>query len=122
MLIALFINVACLYTYISNLVTTGDRSANGFMAVFFIVILGLLNGSLYIVYYVKRFSFIRTGLLIAVLPIICAFLFSIFNGGSMFDEGSSGGGYLWFLMLSLPLGLIFIVIGLIIKLAKRFRA
>ena len=118
LLIALFINALCIFTYFSNLVTTGDRSANGFMAVFFILFLGLFNGAIFIIYYRKRFSLIRAGLLIAVLPIICAFLFSVINGGSMFDEGSGGGGYLWFLMASLPIGLLFIVIGLIVKLVK----
>lgn len=118
LLIALFINALCIFIYFSNLVTTGDRSANGFMAVFFILFLGLFNGAIFIIYYRKRFSLIRAGLLIAVLPIICAFLFSVINGGSMFDEGSGGGGYLWFLMASLPIGLLFIVIGLIVKLVK----
>jgi len=84
--------------------------------------LGLLNGGLFIIYYVKRFSLIRTGLLIGVLPIICAFLYSVIKGGSMFDEGSGGGGYLWFLIASLPLGLLFIVIGLIVKLVKPFKS
>ena len=119
LLIALFINAICIYTYFSNMVTTGNRSANGFMAVFFILFLGLLNGGLFIIYYVKRFSFIRAGLLIAVFPIICAFLYSVIKGGSMFDEGSGGGGYLWFLMASLPLGLLFIVIGLTVKLVGK---
>lgn len=63
----------------------------------------------------------RIGLLIAVLPIIAAFLFSLINGGSMFDEGSGGGGYLWFLMASLPLGFIFIVIGLIVMGFRQFK-
>jgi len=84
--------------------------------------LGLLNGGLFIVYYVKRFSLIRTGLLIAGFPIICAFLYSVIKGGSIFDEGSGGGGYLWFLVASLPLGLLFIVIGLIVKFVKRFKS
>ena len=92
------------------------------MAVFFLVFLGLLNGGLFIIYKVKRFSFIQAGLVVAVLPIIAAFLFSFINGGSMFDEGSGGGGYLWLLMLSLPTGFIFILIGLIIKLFKRLKS
>ena len=122
LLIALLINLISIYIYFSSLVTTGDRSANGFMEVFFILFLGLFNGGLFIISYVKRFSLIRAGLLIAVFPIICAFLFSVIKGGSMFDEGSGGGGYLWFLMASLPLGLLFIVMGLIMKLVKRFRS
>jgi hypothetical protein len=122
LLIALFVNAICIYAYFSSLVTTGNRSANGFMAVFFILFLGLFDGALFIIYYVKRFSFIRAGLLIAVFPIICALLFSVIKGGSIFDEGSGGGGYLWFLMASLPLGLLFILVGLIVKLVRRFRS
>ena len=121
LLIALVIDAICIYTYFSNLVTTGDRSANGFMALFFILFLGLFNGGLFIIYYMKRFSLIRAGLLIAIFPIICAFLFSVLKGGSMFDEGSGGGGYLWFLIVSLPIGLLFVVIGLIVKIVRRFR-
>ena len=122
LLIALVIDAICIYTYFSNLVTTGDRSANGFMALFFILFLGLFNGGLFIIYYLKRFSLIRAGLLIAIFPIICAFLFSVLKGGSMFDEGSGGGGYLWFLIVSLPIGLLFVVIGLFVKLAKHFKS
>lgn len=121
-LVALFINAICIYTLFSNLVTTGNRSANGFMALFFILFLGLLDGVLFVIYYAKKFSLIRMGFLVAVLPIICAFLFSLINGGSMFDEGSGGGGYLWLLIVSLPIGLLFIVIGLIIKLVKHFKS
>jgi hypothetical protein len=100
----------------------GRSSRRDLISGVFILFLGLLNGGLFIIYYVKRFSLIRTGLLIAVLPIICAFLYSVIKGGSMFDEGSGGGGYLWFLIASLPLGLLFIVIGLIVKLVKRFKS
>jgi hypothetical protein len=39
----------------------------------------------------------------------------------MFDEGSGGGGYLWFLMASLPLGFIFIVTGLIVLGFRQFK-
>ena len=68
----------------------------------------------------KKFPLVRIGLLIAVSPIIAAFLFSLFNGGSMFDEGSGGGGYLWFLMASLPIGFVLIIIGLLAMVVKRF--
>ena len=69
----------------------------------------------------KKIPLVRVGLFVAVLPIIAAFLFSLINGGSMFDEGSGGGGYLWFLMASLPLGFIFIVTGLIVMVFKQFK-
>jgi hypothetical protein len=71
---------------------------------------------------VKKIPLVRIGLFVAVLPIIAAFLFSLINGGSMFDEGSGGGGYLWFLMASLPLGFFFILTGLIVNLVKRFKS
>jgi hypothetical protein len=70
---------------------------------------------------VRKIPLVRIGLFIAVLPIIAAFLFSLINGGSMFDEGSGGGGYLWFLMVSLPLGFFIIVTGLIVMGFRRFK-
>jgi hypothetical protein len=116
------INALLIYRYFSTLVTEGNRSANGFGAVFLILFLGLLDLTLFIIFFVKKVPLIRAGVLIAVLPIIAALLFALINGGSMFDEGSGGGGYLWFLMLSLPLGFILVVIGLIIKLFKHFNS
>ena len=70
----------------------------------------------------KKIPLVRVGLFVAISPVIAAFLFSLINGGSMFDEGSGGGGYLWFLMASLPLGFFFIVTGLIVNLVKRFNS
>jgi hypothetical protein len=116
------VNVFLIYRYFSTLVTEGNRSANGFGAVFLIIFLGLFNSSLFVIFFVKKTPLVRAGLLIAVFPIICAFLFSLFNGGSMFDEGSGGGGYLWLLMISVPIGLLLIVIGLIVSLFKRFKS
>ena len=68
----------------------------------------------------RKPSLIQIGFFIAVLPILAAFLSSLFLDGSMFDEGSGGGGYLWFLMVSLPLGFLIVVAGLIVKIVKRF--
>ena len=116
------VNAFLIYRYFSTLVTEGNRSANGFGAVFLIIFLGLFNASLFVIFFVKKTPLVRAGLLIAVFPIICAFLFSLFNGGSMFDEGSGGGGYLWLLMISVPIGLLLIVIGLIVSLFKRFKS
>jgi hypothetical protein len=116
------VNAFLIYRYFSTLVTEGNRSANGFGAVFLIIFLGLFNASLFVIFFVKKTPLVRAGLLIAVFPIICAFLFSLFNGGSMFDEGSGGGGYLWLLMISVPIGLLLIVIGLIVTLIKRFKS
>jgi uncharacterized membrane protein len=116
------VNAFLIYRYFSTLVTEGNQSANGFGAVFLIIFLGLFNASLFVIFFVKKTPLVRAGLLIAVFPIICAFLFSLFNGGSMFDEGSGGGGYLWLLMISVPIGLLLIVIGLIVSLFKRFKS
>ena len=39
----------------------------------------------------------------------------------MFDEESGGGGYLWFLMATLPLGFLMIFIGLILLLVNKLK-
>jgi uncharacterized membrane protein len=69
----------------------------------------------------KKLPLIRAGLLVAVSPIIAAFLYSLINGGSMFDEGSGGGAYLWFLMASLPIGLVVVIIGIIVMVVRRLK-
>ena len=61
----------------------------------------------------------KLALIVAFLPIALAFITSLLNGTSMFDEGSGSGGYLWLLMGSVPLGVAIFVIALIVKLAKR---
>ncbi|MEY3752685.1 MAG: hypothetical protein EBW17_06490 [Actinobacteria bacterium] len=68
----------------------------------------------------KRVPLIRIGLLIALLPILLAFSTSLLNGTSIFDEGSGSGAYLWLLMLTVPIGLLLVVIGLLVKLLRRF--
>lgn len=37
----------------------------------------------------------------------------------MFNESSGGGGFLWLLIFTLPIGLMLIAIGVISELAKR---
>ena len=69
----------------------------------------------------KELPLIRVGLFVAVSPIIAAFLYSLINGGSMFDEGSGGGTYLWFLMASLPIGLLLMLVGVIVMVVRRFK-
>ena len=66
-----------------------------------------------------RFIGMRIALIIAFLPIALAFITSLINGTSMFDEGSGSGGYLWLLMGSVPLGVAIFVIAAIVKLIKR---
>ena len=63
----------------------------------------------------------RIGLIIAFLPIALAFVTSLLNGTSMFDESSGSGGYLWLLMGSVPLGVVIFVIGAILALFKRLK-
>ncbi len=72
-----------------------------------------------IIFFVKKVSLIRVGLVIAFLPIALAFITSLISRTSMFDEGSGTGTYLWLLIISVPIGLLLIVIGLITKLLKR---
>jgi hypothetical protein len=62
---------------------------------------------------------IRIGLLVTVSPILLAFITSLFQGGSMFDEGEGTGTYLWFLMLSVPFGAVIVLIGIIRLILKR---
>ena len=61
----------------------------------------------------------KLALIVAFLPIALAFITSLLNGTSMFDEGSGSGGYLWLLMGSVPLGVVIFVIAAIVKLIKR---
>ena len=66
----------------------------------------------------KRFPFIRVGLLFAFSPLLLAFATSLFQDGSMWDEGSGTGTYLWFLMATLPVGFMLVVIGLVMKIIR----
>jgi TRAP-type mannitol/chloroaromatic compound transport system permease small subunit len=67
----------------------------------------------------KRFPFIRAGLIFAISPILLAFITSLFQGGSMWDEGSGTGGYIWFLMMTLPVGFVLFVIGLVTMILRK---
>ena len=116
------VNALLIYRYFSTLVTEGNRSANGFGALFLILFLALFNAILFVIFFVKKIALIRAGLVIAFLPIALAFVTSLINGTSMFDEGSGSGGYLWLLMGSVPLGVAIFVIALIVKLFKRLRS
>ena len=115
------VNALLIYRYFSTLVTEGNRSANGFGAVFLILFLVLFNAILFVIFFVKKIALIRAGLGIAFLPIAIAFITSLIGNVSMFDEGSGSGGYLWLLMGTLPIGFLLVVIGLIVMLFERFR-
>ncbi len=66
----------------------------------------------------KRFPFIRVGLIFAISPLLLAFVTSIFKGVSMWDEGSGSGGYIWLMMGTLPVGFVLVVIGLVMKIVR----
>ena len=65
-----------------------------------------------------RLSLVKLGVIIAFFPIALAFITSLLNGTSIFDEGSGSGGYLWLLMVTVPVGMAIFVISAIVKLAK----
>jgi hypothetical protein len=69
----------------------------------------------------KRFPFIPVGLIFAISPLLLAFVTSIFQGGSMWDEGSGTGGYIWLMMGTLPVGFVLIVIGVVVGIARKLR-
>ena len=69
----------------------------------------------------KRFPFIRVGLAITIAPLLLAFVTSIIQGVSMWDEGSGTGGYIWFMMLTLPVGSVIVVIGLVRGIIRKLR-
>ena len=68
-----------------------------------------------------NFQFIRAGLLVAVSPIALSFVTSLFQGGSMWDEGSGTGGYIWLMFLTLPIGFLLVVVGLIMMMVRKAR-
>ena len=67
----------------------------------------------------KRFPFIRVGLIFGISPLILAFVTSIFQGGSMWDEGGGTGAYIWFMMLTVPVGFVLVVIGLVRAIIRK---
>jgi hypothetical protein len=68
-----------------------------------------------------NFQFIRAGFLVAVSPIALSFVTSLFQGGSMWNENSGTGAYMWLLFLSLPVGFFLILIGLVMMVVRRTR-
>jgi hypothetical protein len=68
-----------------------------------------------------RFPFIRIGLIFAISPILLAFVTSLFQGGSMWNESSGTGTFMWFLFLTLPVGFLLVLIGLVMALLRRRR-
>ena len=67
----------------------------------------------------KRIPFIRVGLIFALSPLLLAFVTSIFQGVSMWDEGSGTGGYIWLMMGTLPVGFVLIIIGVVVGVVRK---
>jgi hypothetical protein len=61
---------------------------------------------------IKVFPFIRVGFIFAFSPLLLAFILSLVQDVSMWDEGSGSGGYIWLIIGTLPVGFILILIGL----------
>jgi len=59
------------------------------------------------------------GLIFAISPLLLAFVTSIFQGESMWDEGSGTGGYIWLMMGTLPVGFVLIVIGVVVGVVRK---
>jgi TRAP-type C4-dicarboxylate transport system permease small subunit len=69
----------------------------------------------------KRFPLIRVGLLITISPILIAFVTSIFQGGSMWNEDSGTGAYIWLMFLTLPVGFALSATGLVLQIIRKLR-
>jgi hypothetical protein len=69
----------------------------------------------------KRFPFIRIGLIFAFSPILLAFFTSLFQGGSMWNESSGTGTFIWFMIFTLPVGFLLVVIGLVMIVVRKTR-
>ena len=67
------------------------------------------------------FPFVRVGLLFAFSPLVIAFVTGLIQGVSMWDEGSGTGTYIWLMMVTLPVGFVLVIIGLVMKLVRMRR-
>ena len=54
----------------------------------------------------------------AFLPLLLAFITGLIQGVSMWDEGSGTGAYIWLMILTLPVGFVLVVIGLVLKVIR----
>ena len=68
-----------------------------------------------------NFQFIRAGFLVAVSPIALSFVTSLFQGGSMWNESSGTGAYMWLLFLTMPVGFLLVAVGLVMMIVRRTR-
>jgi predicted branched-subunit amino acid permease len=68
----------------------------------------------------RRLPLIRIGLAFALSPLLIAFIASLFQGGSIWDETGAGAS-LWYFFFTLPVGFLIILIGLIALIIRRVR-
>jgi hypothetical protein len=61
------------------------------------------------------------GKILAGAEILIAFITSIFQGGSMWDEGNGTGAYIWLMFLTLPIGSLLVFIGLVMMSVRKSR-
>jgi len=71
---------------------------------------------------IKKSFLVRAGQFVIVSPIIGAFFYSLLKGGSMFNESTGGGAFIWGLFITVPIGLILIAIGVTVELTKRSKS
>ena len=57
---------------------------------------------------------ILIAVLIGLLPILLAAIVSFRNNVSIFNEGTGGGAYLLFLLITIPIALIVTIVGLFV--------
>lgn len=62
------------------------------------------------------------GLIFAFAPFAIAFVTGLLSGTSMWDEGNGTGTYLWFLIITLPVGIGAALVGVILALVEHFRS
>jgi hypothetical protein len=68
-----------------------------------------------------RFPFVRIGLLVTFAPLLIAFVTGLIQGVSMWDEGSGTGAYIWLMIMTLPVGFVLVVIGIVMKFVRMRR-
>ena len=68
----------------------------------------------------RRLPLIRIGLAFALSPLLIAFIASLFQGGSIWNE-TGAGAFLWYFFFTLPVGFLIILIGLIALINRRVR-
>jgi len=56
-----------------------------------------------------------SGCLLGILPIIIALVGGLVTGGNPWSEGSGAGSVIWLMFLTLPIGLIVFIVGLVLR-------